>query len=914
MKTTPKSSLSCHGLSKTAMLALSCVLCALSLHAAEWFVDKTRPNDAGDGLSEATAKRTIQAAVDAASAGDTITVLPGFYDEGLSETTYEGQSAYKMRCRVFIDKRLTLRSRDGAAVTYIVGQHDPATENDTTRYGMGDNAIRCIGFTNSTAAANSVVKDFTICNGASIYVSSDKFAAYGGGVACPGYATGSSIAVIDCVISNCVATRGGGAANVSLVRSLVTCCRASASGAAGRYLWSYNCVFTKNKNFLGDTSSVCVLAYAQRTVNCDIVENNMYTIDGNTTALVYNSLFFGNQGDSANSKLPSLCRNCLSDISTLTADDCFTGDYKTSVFAPAVQDFRVVSGGVADGSGNVSYLNQIPAAYRDTDYYGNPRKTGDSVNVGAVEGRAVSRGRFTFNKDHKISVNGLPQLVRDSHVNVEAVPCPIRIRIGAAADETREIVRIRCSDNAHSFYPEWDGSFVVTPFSSGEFSIAEIIRGKTVYADAEATGETEDGSGTNPFHTLQAAVDDVGNDNGVVLLRRGHYNKGEKLSAGSVSNRCDFGGTGYCIVRALEGPDVTFVHGKSASVSSTGDGRGADAVRCFGQSGSGRVVVVGLTVCDGRVGVTEGNADGNDVRGGAVYSTSGDGNSTMYLVDCAISNNLATRGGVGFANVGTLAFIRCRITGNRTPGNALLRNCVAVNSLFYGNGAEGETCSAIGQTASAFNSTIYGNQNCRGFEANLAKYVANSVFSGATSDKVSASTGNNVHNTLYATTGTAEDLSEKNVIQGDPVMADPANGDFRLTTLSSAKSLAAFAQSFYQMNFPLDAFGNAYTVDADGRFEAGGVAGVVPAVRVSSRCVGGVRPYEGKVSPDGVVVLEGADTLTLTPTGDRRLLGYTVDGVFVKASGAYTFPVDSGNPPASITADYAPRSIAISFK
>ena len=106
----------------------------------------------------------------------------------------------------------------------------------------------------------------------------------------------------------------------------------------------------------------------------------------------------------------------------------------------------------------------------------------------------------------------------------------------------------------------------------------------------------------------------------------------------------------------------------------------------------------------------------------------------------------------------------------------------------------------------------------------------------------------------------------------------------------------------------------AYTVDTDGRFEAGGVAGIVPAVRVSSRCIDGKRPYDGQVSPAGVVLLEGADSLTLTPTGDRRLAGYTVDGVFVKASGAYTFPIDSGNPPISITADYTVGATMIIFK
>ena len=785
----------------------------LTCTGEEWFVDKTRPNDDGDGRSEATAKRTIQAAVNAASQGDTITVLPGDYDEGLTEIA---AGSYKYRTRVYISKKnIVLRSRDGAAVTHIVGQHDPATEANSSRRGIGDNAIRCVMFTNNTDAANCIVKGFTIRDGASAYVGSENYVTYGGGVFCPGYQNGSSIAVMDCVISNCVAMRGGGAANVSLVRSLVTCCRASNSGAADRYLWAYNCVFSKNRYFLGTMEGVCVLTFSPKIVNCDIVENDMYTIDSNTT--VWNSLFFGNQGDASNGALSSKCYNCLSDISTLTANDCFYGTYTTSVFAPAAHDFRVVSGGAADGSGNVSYLtSQITtAAYRDTDYYGNPRKTGDSVNVGAVEGRAVSRGRFVFSKEHKISVNGLPELVRNSHVNVEAVPCPIRIRIGAAADETREIIRIKCSDNSHSFFPEWDGSFVVTPFkAAAEYSIMEIVRGKTVYADADATGAVEDGSAENPYHTLQAAVDDVGNDNGVVLLRRGHYNKGERLSAGTVSNRCCFAGSGYCVVRSLEGPSVTFVHGKSASTSSTGDGRGEGAVRCLEKSGSGDIIVVGLTVCDGRVGVTANDADGHDVRGGAVYRSSG-GNGNMYLVDCVISNNLATRGGVGFASAGTVVFIRCRITGNRTPGNALLRNCIAVNSLFYGNGAEGETCTAIGQTASAYNCTVYGSAECMGFEAGLSTKVANSVFVGATFDKVSASSGNKVANTVYVTTSTEQDLSANEVIQGDPVLTAPANGDFRLTTLSPARSLAAFSQSFNQMNFPLDAFGNAYTVDAE---------------------------------------------------------------------------------------------------
>lgn len=893
-------------------LGLVATMSVSSAFAAEWFVDKSRPNDDGDGTSVETAKRTIQAAVEAASAGDTITVLPGVYDEGLSVTDQDGNP---LRCRVFIDKTLTLRSRDGAAVTHIVGQHDPSTESNTARYGTGDAAIRCVGFTNATAAANSVVSGFTIRDGASYYGDgTDKFAAYGGGVMCPGWGGGSSISVVDCVVSNCVATRGGGVANVTLVRSLVTCCRANTSGAAGRYLFAYNCVFSKNRNFDGSVNQARVVTYS-KLANCDIVENNMYTIDGETSTAVYNSIFFGNQQDYNNADLAAHCHNCLSDIASLTANGCFSGDYRTSVFAPAAHDFRVVSGGAADGTGSVALLDEIAEEYRDTDYLGNPRKTGDKVNVGAVEGRAVARGRFAFAMNdatnERISVEGLPELVRASHVNAEALPTAIRIRVRAKDGNSSEIVRLRCSDNSHSFYPEWDGSFVVTPFSSsGEYTIAEVVRGTTVHADAESMEAVEDGSATNPYHTLQAAVDAIGNDNGVVLLARGHYDKGGKLSSGTISNRCDFAGSGWCVVRAVEGPGVTFVHGASSESSTTGDGRGRGAVRCFGMSGTGRAIIVGVTACDGRTD----SAEGRDIQsGGAAYLSSWDANSNLYFIDCVVSNNIATCGGIGRRNAGQLLFIRCRMTGNRSPDNELLVGATAVNSLFYGNGAEGEACTVVGAGASAYNCTAFGNADLRGFNAAGAAKVANCIFTGSHFDKFGTSTGGNVFNTVYTTTDADEDLSANAVVQTDPLLAAPVSGDFRLTSISptGVKSLAYFSQSFWQMNFPLDAFGNPYSADASGRFEPGAVAGIASAVLVSSRFVDSARPYDGKVSPCGVVVLEGLETLTLTPTGTRPLKGYTVDGMFVPASGAYSFQLDPENLPSCITADYMQGGLAI---
>ncbi|MDO5319272.1 MAG: hypothetical protein Q4G65_11645 [bacterium] len=115
--------------------------------ATEIFVDCTRPDDSGDGLTRETAKRTIQAAVDATSNGTSasrnlITVLPGDYEEGgvkvdadnvLSRVSFKGK------------KYITLQAADPTAKPRIIGRHDPDKSN-----GIGPNAIRCVYGNGST--------------------------------------------------------------------------------------------------------------------------------------------------------------------------------------------------------------------------------------------------------------------------------------------------------------------------------------------------------------------------------------------------------------------------------------------------------------------------------------------------------------------------------------------------------------------------------------------------------------------------------------------------------------------------------------------------------------------------------------------------------------------------------------------
>ena len=101
------------------MKILRVVLCVsgcfcLTSYGATNYVDRTRPDDSGDGLSWTTAKRTIQAAVSAAAVNDTVLVAPGTYDEGMSVTP----GGY-LSNRVVVTKSIILQSRDGAAATVI---------------------------------------------------------------------------------------------------------------------------------------------------------------------------------------------------------------------------------------------------------------------------------------------------------------------------------------------------------------------------------------------------------------------------------------------------------------------------------------------------------------------------------------------------------------------------------------------------------------------------------------------------------------------------------------------------------------------------------------------------------------------------------------------------------------------------
>jgi hypothetical protein len=58
-----------------------------------WYVSSRQGRDANDGKSPATAFKSLSRAIDAASAGDTILIAPGAYDQDLPARASEARAA-----------------------------------------------------------------------------------------------------------------------------------------------------------------------------------------------------------------------------------------------------------------------------------------------------------------------------------------------------------------------------------------------------------------------------------------------------------------------------------------------------------------------------------------------------------------------------------------------------------------------------------------------------------------------------------------------------------------------------------------------------------------------------------------------------------------------------------------------------
>lgn len=164
-----------------------------------YYVDATNGNDANDGLSAATAKKTLVAALgnEGLGAGDTVLAAAGTYDAGTAFETGvdEAAQATAVPARVVVWPGVTLKSADGPAATVI----------------RGEAGVRC-----AFVESGATLSGFTLA-GAVLTDATDRPELRCAGVCGRGYAQSR---VENCILDNLLAHHRAAAGDVTL-----DCCK-----------------------------------------------------------------------------------------------------------------------------------------------------------------------------------------------------------------------------------------------------------------------------------------------------------------------------------------------------------------------------------------------------------------------------------------------------------------------------------------------------------------------------------------------------------------------------------------------------------------------------------------------------------------------------------------------------------------
>ncbi len=291
----------------------------------------------GDGEAYAT----IQDAVTAAKDRAVIRVRPGDYKTG------GGEVGCASRVAIPAGKGIRLVSTDGADVTVVYGVDDVD----------GDEVARCLACESTHPVQ---VDGFTFANGkAQTDATTDAVAYKGGGV----YCVHTNTVVENCVITNCVAPRGGGVFNGTYRRCRILDCRSNFIGSAG----------TREKNpgtngtrlALYDTyidgcwESLRLFYYWDSVVGCTFGPNNRGVnqnspgrLFGPRSGTIRDSLFLGPSQESP--EMPATYSLTLTNCAYLAT--CQWAD--NTVFSDCLPAFAAFDG-TADGVPNGSPTNEV---------------------------------------------------------------------------------------------------------------------------------------------------------------------------------------------------------------------------------------------------------------------------------------------------------------------------------------------------------------------------------------------------------------------------------------------------------------------------------------------------------------------------------------------------------------------------
>jgi hypothetical protein len=372
-----------------------CVVAAVPSPAAVLYVDLNSATPTPPFTSWGTAATNIQDAVDAAVAGDQILVTNGVYQTGGKGDPFLSSS------RVAVDKSVTIQSVNGPQVTAIQGA-----------YGT-----RCVFLGNGAALAG-----FTLANGNLSFLAGG----FGGGVA---FRDSPSDAVVsNCVIVDCGAVVGGGAASATSFEgppevnggTLINCTFANnrASGLPGFPIQGafggavircrlIRCTLTGNGNSADSPGTIagggayqsflenCLLAgntsmipWAQGTgggaafstlVNCTVVQNSARVGGGTYACWLTNCIVYDNSGDDHASD-NFVAYSCTTPLPTNGVGNITNAPLFVDA---ATGNLRLQSNSPCINAANNDYVTS------PVDLDGKERVVGGTVDMGAYEWVAV---------------------------------------------------------------------------------------------------------------------------------------------------------------------------------------------------------------------------------------------------------------------------------------------------------------------------------------------------------------------------------------------------------------------------------------------------------------------------------------------------------------------------------------------
>ena len=328
-----------------------------------WYLSPSGDDLNNSGRKETEPMQTFGAVFAVAKSNDTVRLAAGDYNYGdimLYSSTY--------RARVVVPVGVAIEGA-GAGKTFI---HGVADTGESAQDGCGDNAAMCVYL-----RAGSKIGHCTLVNGHS------KAGALGGGVRALDRATS---AVEYCVISNCVANRGGGAYNVSLYNCLVTACRTTERAAGTCNCEHYNTAVVGNITVNEAVLSPYVLNNSTVGNNevTGSLKNQVYLASG-VSVEMNDSLVVGAVGVHNNAIIGAMTNNYVSSFDSGTVvlpTDAFVVKSADQLQVDTLTG-RPLLGNACIGKADLGKYDA--SACGTTDLYGLPRIINGSLDVGALD-------------------------------------------------------------------------------------------------------------------------------------------------------------------------------------------------------------------------------------------------------------------------------------------------------------------------------------------------------------------------------------------------------------------------------------------------------------------------------------------------------------------------------------------------